>query len=239
MRSAVVIMQSVSGAARALLLLGVLALAGCTHTAPKLASGDIQWTEPTKRVVVLDPDVALSELTIGGMSEPRADWTSEAKTYVGESLHRILVARGVDVVDAGSLDDPRAVQLIKLNDAVGLAIRMHLYISPLKLPNKANALDWTLGPGANMLRDKYGADYALFTNIRDSYSSGSRKVLMLLAAAGGVAVPGGQQYGIASLIDLRTGNIVWFNQMDSATGDLRSETPASKAMHSLLDGLPL
>ena len=227
-------------AARALLLFGAFALAGCVTARPKLASGSIEWSsQATKRIVVMDPDVGLSELTAGGMLEPRADWTNEAKGYVDSDLTSILASRGIDVVAQGSLDDPKTVQLIKLNDAVGLAIQMHMYISPLKLPNKSNALDWTLGPGVQTLRDKYGADYALFTNIRDSHSSAGRKVLMLFAAAAGVGISGGQQYGIASLVDLRTGNIVWFNQMTSSTGDLRTQKPAVDAVHTLLTGLPL
>ncbi len=62
---------------------------------------------------------------------------------------------------------------------------------------------------------------------------------MLFAAAAGIGIQGGVHYGIASLVDLRTGNIVWFNQLTSTTGDLRTEKPANEAVHTLMTGLPL
>jgi hypothetical protein len=41
-------------------------------------------------------------------------------------------------------------------------------------------------------------------------------------------IMGGVQSGFASLVDLRTGDIVWFNQLGRATGDLRSRSPRAK-----------
>jgi len=48
----------------------------------------------------------------------------------------------------------------------------------------------------------------------------------------------GQQWGAASLVDLRTGNLVWVNQLASPVGDLRTAESARKAVRSLLGSLP-
>ena len=49
---------------------------------------------------------------------------------------------------------------------------------------------------------------------------------------------GGEQHGFASLVDLRSGDIVWFNRLLSVVGDLRTEEPAAKTVSQLLEGLP-
>ena len=201
-------------------------------------SASFQWTSPTKRIVLVPPDVELSELTVGGVLQTRADWTQAAKGHIDRNIREHFAKATAEVIDA-ELSSPREVQLAKLYDAVGGAILTHLYNEQLKLPNKGDALDWTLGPGTSEMRDRYGADYALFVLVRDSYSSGGRQAVQILGALVGVGVPGGVQVGVASLVDLRTGNIVWFNRLFSTTGDLRSEAPAQRAVDELLKDTPL
>lgn len=224
----------------AMLMLG-LSLAGCAQdgsNARVAQAVDFQWTSPTKRILLVPPDVELSELNTGGILEPRADWTDAAKGHIDKNIRAHFAKSGADVVNA-DLSSPREVQLAKLYDAVSGAILTHLYNEPLKLPNKGDALDWTLGPGTGEMRDRYGADYALFVIVRDSYSSGGRQALQVFGALAGVALPGGVQVGVASLIDLRTGNIVWFNRLINRSGDLRTEAPAQRAVDQLLKDVPI
>ena len=103
-----------------------------------------------------------------------------------------------------------------------------------KLPTKTSPLDWTLGPGTNDLRTRTGADYGMFVFVRDTYSSGTRKAMMMLGMANG-----GTQGAFVSLVDLRTGNIVWFNRLGSTNGDLRTDAPARDVVNNLLEGIPL
>jgi NAD(P)H-hydrate repair Nnr-like enzyme with NAD(P)H-hydrate epimerase domain len=105
------------------------------------------------------------------------------------------------------------------------------------LPTKEEKLNWTLGPGVAVVRDKTGADYALFTYIRDSYASADRKAAMVIGALFGIGTPGGVQYGFISLVDLRTGQIVWANQVIRPTGDLRTSGPAQETIDVMLTGL--
>jgi hypothetical protein len=50
-------------------------------------------------------------------------------------------------------------------------------------------------------------------------------------------MPGGVQYGFISLVDLRTGQIVWANQVIRPTGDLRTAEPAQETIDLMLTGL--
>jgi hypothetical protein len=105
----------------------------------------------------------------------------------------------------------------------------------INLPTKKDNFDWTLGPGVESLRAHYNGDYALFVYVRDSYSSGSRMAMSLL-----LGVPtGAMQVGFASLVDLRTGRIVWFNRLISSTGSLKTDKGAAASVDNLLHGMPL
>ena len=121
----------------------------------------------------------------------------------------------------------------------GQSILVHKYIPYSALPTKKDKFDWTLGPDAAVLGEEYDADYALFVYMRDSFASSGRMAVILVGALFGVGVPGGQQIGFASLVDLRTGQILWFNRLFSEVGDLREPESAHTAVEYLLDELPL
>lgn len=46
---------------------------------------------------------------------------------------------------------------------------------------------------------------------------------------------GGQQAAFVSLVDLHTGQIVWFNQRGSSVGDMRTPDGADKVVAGLLE----
>ena len=223
-----------------------LALLGCTQTQSKLStSSTVNWSAQQKRVLLMEPDIKLGELGASGLVDWRADWTKTGRQFVDTDIKGTLTADGIDVTESGEVTDPHDSQLIKLHDAVGRAILLHVVGgSNFKLPTKTDPLDFTLGPGVQDLRTKYGADYALFVNVTDTYSSASRKALQvagILTAAVGVYVyvPGGEQVGFASLVDLKTGNVVWFNLLTSSSGDMRDASGAQTTVANLLKGVPL
>ena len=87
--------------------------------------------------------------------------------------------------------------------------------------------------------DKYRADYALFVYYRDYQASGGRVALSFFAALMGVGVITGGEIGFASLIDLRNGEIVWFNNVAAGVGELREEENARAAVDNLFKNLPV
>jgi len=200
-------------------------------------------------VVLVEPDIELTLLTAGGLQEPRREWSDTARRLYPEAVGKLLDGAGTvrkpdfpvgeDVAPAS-----RIGQLVRLNQAV--AVSISVYSRPGSyLATKGRRLDWTLGPGVSELRDATGADYALFTYIRDSYASEGRQAMRVLGFLAGAAmgslvdIGGGQQLGVATLVDLRTGQVVWFNLMAKQTGDLRDEEGAAKTVANLLQGLPL
>jgi hypothetical protein len=200
-------------------------------------------------VVIVEPDIELTLVTAGGLQEPRREWSDAARKFFPASAHRVLaegnVAQKDDYDIPDTLDpDSQLGQVIRLNEAVALSIAT--YSQPgSQLATKGRRLDWSLGPGVARLREATGADYALFTYIRDSYSSGGRTALRILGILAGVAmgsyldIGGGMQIGVATLVDLRTGQVVWFNLMAKQTGDLRDAAGADKTARQMLKGLPL
>lgn len=227
----------------ALLLCVSFALGGCLGGGPKsyLRDSNVKLSGAGKRVLLMPTDVELSLLTAGGIEEPKAEWTAKAKGHITPSLRNLLKTDNVSIVQYRGQDVAKShVQLVKLHDAVGRTILLSKYTRRLPLLTKKgkNAFDWSLGRNVSLLRKKYRADYALFVFVRDSYASGGRKALMVLSSLIGGDTRGGTQVGFASLVDLRTGKLVWFNVMGRTSGDLRTADGAKETMGVLLAGLP-
>jgi len=194
-------------------------------------------------ILLLPTDIELSELTAGGTTEPNALWTEKAERHLSEQMLAYLQSHNITfkpVTARAKLSElPKSEQdIIKLHELVGLSILNHQYIPNLALPHKQGKFNWTLGNKVQTFSDKYGANYGLFVFIRDSYTSPGRTAVIVISALFGVSVPGGVQIGYASLVDLTTGEIVWFNRLARASGDLRSPETAKETIKLLLDGLP-
>ena len=187
-------------------------------------------------------DVELTRLTTGGIHEPNAEWTENARTYmldaiaaINEEQDREMVVYKTDYDPETRNDDHIAIE--RLHSAVGRMISLHEFMG-VTLPTKKDQWNWSLGESVQDLADVYDAEYALFIFVRDSYASTGRVFFQIAAAAVGVGVSGGEQRGFASLVDLRTGQVVWFNMLARGSGDLRSPEPARDTVELLLDDLP-
>jgi hypothetical protein len=215
-----------------------LALAACTTTNTKVA--DLGGAKPpaTAQVLTLDPDVSLGLLTAAGLVEPRDDWSKSAQKNLSTEVARALQAKSHTLKALNQQDAMagRTGQLFRLNEAVGTSIRAY---GPI-LPTKKGSFDWTLGEGAQVLGQTYGSDYALFVSARGSYASGGRTLAFIGMAALGVGIPMGQQQAYASLVDLKTGRVIWFNTILAGSGiDMREPDGAKSIVGSLLKDLPL
>lgn len=224
-----------------LLLIALLILNGCATTKQHASITELEPTLSDLKIALMPIDVRLSILTAGGLLEPQAEWTKSAEQNIISAIEILEGDRDARFVhyQRPETEDNTASSLIeleRLHGAVGQAILFNKY--QVSLPTKKGVFDWTLGPTANVMREATNADYALFIHIRDSYSSGGRIFMQLAAAMLGVGLAGGQQVGFASLVDLRTGDIVWFNYLASGTGDLRTLDKAQKTVSKLLMNLP-
>ena len=240
----------------------LVALAVCITTpAPAATRATTAVTETGEKVriegsiVLVEPDIELSLVTAGGLQEPRKDWSDAARRHYPAAVGRLIAARNgsrkPDFEVSDTLDpSSRLGQVLRLNQVVALSIAQ--YSNPGSvLATKKDAktgkplLDWSLGPGVAEIRQATGADYALFTYVRDSYASGGRSALRAFTLVAGLAmgsyvdIGGGMQVGVATLVDLRTGRVVWHNLMVKQSGDLRSAEGADLVVDNLLKSFPL
>ena len=235
-----------------LALLASVTLAGCVQTRQY---ADVEFTPPQGdyKLLVMRPDVSVGSVTTGGMVEPRADWTEQARANFITALRAQQAERGGNVFimdkreSLNGVDADTIAELERLHYAVASSIALHRY-SGANLPTKRNkGLDWTLGEDAVALGQRTGYDYALFLYAEDSFASTGRVALQVLGIAGcfvGFCAPnvgGGGQFGYASLVDLRTGEVVWFNVSQASSqvagikfGDIRTPDGAAQMVDRLL-----
>jgi hypothetical protein len=53
-----------------------------------------------------------------------------------------------------------------------------------------------------------------------------------------VGLAGGSQVGYATLVDLQTGQVLWFSSLARFSGDLREQKLAVESVDALLAGFP-
>ena len=227
-------------------------IAGCVQTRQ---FADLQFTPPQGdyRLLVMRPDVTVNSITTGGMPEPRADWTEQARANVIAALRAQQAERGGKVLvmsrrnELAGVSEETVADLERLHNAVGNSIALHKYLGA-HLPTKPRrGLDYTLGSQAVEVGRKTGFDYALFMHAEDNIVSGGRVALQVLGIAGcfvGFCAPnigGGGQFAYASLVDLKTGEVVWFNIVQTGSqiagikmGDIRTPEGAAQMVDRLV-----
>ena len=224
--------------ALATIVLGTVAAPAAAQTASRNYAPGFSQRTPGSKIVVVQTDMELYSQSAGGVLEPRADWTEAAQKHFRAALMAQKKVVGDHTIELQERDMDELAQLNALHGAVADAVFVHHMMRAPQLPTKDGLLDWTLGEAVQPLRERSGADYALFFWIRDSYASAERKAAMVAMALLGVGISGGVQVGYASLVDLRTGRIVWFNNLARGFGDLREAEPARETVESLLKDFP-
>ncbi|MBI1187768.1 MAG: hypothetical protein GC206_10665 [Alphaproteobacteria bacterium] len=224
-----------------LLLFAVLFVGSCTTTKHFMFSGDFQRPPANSLVLIVEPDIQLAIVMAGGTHEPREDWSSAAQRNVAESLSAHLNEQGhstqrynVDSAMAG-----RIGQVVRLHTTVGQSILGFNY-GLFSLPTKEDNFDWTLGPGVQEIAAQTNAHYALFVSGNGSYASGGRVAVAVGLAILGVGVPLGEQQVFCSLVDLQTGNVLWFNVANAGpSADMRDPEGAASLVRTLMRSSPL
>jgi len=237
----------------ALALLGSVALAGCVQTRQY---ADVEFAPPQGdyKLLVMRPDVTVGSVTTGGLVEPRADWTETSRAKLLAALRAQQAARGGNVLimekrnSLPGIDPEMIAELERLHYAVGSSIALHKYSGAYLPTKRRKGLDWTLGEDAVALGRRTGYDYALFLHAEDSFASTGRVALQVLGIAGCVVgfcapnIGGAGQFAYASLVDLKTGEVVWFNVLQAGSqiagikmGDIRTDEGAAQMVDRLLD----
>lgn len=236
----------------AALLAASVGLGGCVQTKQ---FADVEFTPPQGdyKLLVLRPDVSVGSLTTGGMVEPRADWTDQARSSIVQALKAQQASRGgnVTIIEhrnaVAGVSEQELADVERLNFAVDQSIVIHKYLGDYLPTKRGKGLDWSLGQDAVRLGQKTGYDYALFLHAEDQVASTGRIALGVIGLAGcfvGFCAPnigGQQQLDYASLVDLKTGEVVWFNVVQAGSqvpgisfGDLRTPAGAAQMIDRLL-----
>jgi hypothetical protein len=234
-----------------LLAAALVLVAGTAHAGSLLKDGFSFPEGQATKIVVFRPDVQVGTLRSTGQDEPNVEWTETARANITGEMKSQADAMGLKLefltdfqgTDAELLDSYRALFV-----AVASSVMRHGVIGdrlPTKLeprtpenPSKRWRFDWTMGPGMSRFADLTGAEYGLFFYTHDAYGSAGRKTAMIFAAMWGAAILSGIHEGYAALVNLRTGDVVWFNSDIAMGGDPREVAGATKRVGQLLAGFP-
>jgi hypothetical protein len=227
-------------------------LSGCVQTR-QFADVDFAPPQGDYRLLVMRPDVTVNSLTMGGLPEARADWTEQARANIINALRAQQAERGGKTQilsrrnELPGVSEETVADLERLHSAVGNSIALHKYMGAYLPTKRGKGIEYTLGADAVELGRKTGYEYALFLYAQDNIASAGRTALQVLGIAGcaiGFCSPSGgsSQMAYASLVDLRTGEVVWFNVLQTGSqlpgvkfGDIRNPQGAAQMVDRLLD----
>lgn len=221
-----------------LLMAASLSLSPAMANEKNLAPGFSQLAKSSS-VVVMPVDVELFSMSIGGVLEPRADWTQSAQGHMRNALNSKADTLGFKTLHLDEREADEFGELLALHAAVARSIALHHSVGEgWSLPTKEGKLDWSFAEAMKPIQAKTGAQYGLFVWVRDSYASAERKAAIIGLALLGIGVTWGAQVGYASLVDLNSGQVLWFNRLARDHGDLREAVSAAESIDVLLSGFP-
>lgn len=200
-----------------------------------------------KKILVFRPFVSVNSQSTGGMIEPNAEWTEEAKNNIAVALAELQAGLGNQVIEAPEAYGESAQNLqehMALFSAVSQSVINYQFFVGNRLPtkkrdNKTDVFEWSLGKGVADLPGASEADYGLFLYNKDAYGSTGRKLFQIAAMLTvGAGVTSGEHHGFAGLVDLKTGDLLWLNADFAMGGDVRKPEGAQKRVGQLLEEFP-
>lgn len=200
------------------------------------------------RILLFRPSVKVGEQSTGGMFEPRAEWTTEARKNIEAALNSRQKSLGHQVTYMPEIPGEQA-QTVREYQALFGAVAQSVInyqffagnrLETKKRENRGGVFQWSLGPGVKNLPGAEQSDYILFILTEDHYGSTGRKIFQFLAAAAvGAGVTSGLHAGYAGLIETKYGNLVWINADNAMGGNVREADGAEKRVAQLLEEFPL
>jgi hypothetical protein len=183
-------------------------------------------------VLLVSPRIDVYELSPGGAALPKTDWSEAARRHAQTAIERVFDrSRRVVVGYVPPADQERQrrhAELINIHALVRAAIIMHRYGDGFDLPSKQGRFEWTLGPGASILReDRPAATCALFVELTE------RRLSRHFVRVGNL---GDDFTASASIVDLGSGAVLWFNHRRD--GGLGSQAEVLDTVTRLLHDLP-
>lgn len=220
-----------------------LTLSACTSTRPYQVSDDERPS--AKRILLMPTDVVVLQVGTTGLPLPRERWTQKVQNGFASTARELLSDRGRQLVRYRTDDNAvvpyqrEELPAIRMQRAVMQTVLNQRYGDAAPLPDAAPA-NWTLGTSVAPLRQAYDADLALFLIYRQATSSTGRTVMTLVQTAlFGAIQPTSQSVAFASLVDLRTGELVWTNVLQAQGFDTNEPNAINERARELLTEMPL
>lgn len=221
----------------------VLLLIGCTSTNPTVKAGVSGTVVRGSTVLLMEPDIVCTELGADDSEVKNAEWTRAAEESVAAALADFMAEHDTRLVpyDVGGLPPERLRQHQPALQALG-GVATPTAAAPAQPVQVSTPRVELLAP----LREDFGADYALSVFLRQSFQTpghlAMRYSLGLLLGPIWAPMPGTGQFGYASLVDLRTGEVIWVNSI--ATGgetmaDVRTRDAAKATVAELMTDCPI
>lgn len=191
-----------------------------------------------KAIGLVTPDVRIYELTAGGVSEIKEDWSARAKENVTRSLLERFPGKLVEVKKDALETSVRE----DMEDVLALySIVVGSYIvhaeGPNAFPVKRDVSAYTLGSLEGLFA-ALKVDALLVVYGSDRISTGGRKALTVLGMVGGVLLTPGVTVMNIGLLD-KSGSVLWYNSKGSVVGgDFREPEGAAKFTGETLTGFP-
>ena len=225
------------------LLLCVIAVAGCA-TGQTSVHREITAASQRglpKKVLLLPVEIRVHEVSAGGVVEKVDAWSDTASGNAVRYVRHVAVGRGAfELVESPALSPEDKAQLdqhIALYEVVAGSAYLSRASSIGVWKERAGNFDYTLGPGLEPLAEHTGIDAAMIVIGSDYISTAGRKAAMVMgvlvgALAGVPIVPqGGISFVSVGVVDMRTGNLLWFGTDQSSATDFRNE----RGLHQMLD----
>lgn len=200
-----------------------------------------------KRIVMLPVEFTVYQKSVAGV-EAVPDWTENAKFALGDASikmlqqddrFQVMALPQIDGETQGLLREH--VELFKI---IGNTVTSMLQYGGKAWAEKRANFDYTLGDGLGFLADASGADYAfLLAGAQIAQTGGAVFLELLITAAGGYG-GGGGTFVFAGIVDLRSGDVKWFNhragaQVFGMTGtDVRKPETALEVVRQMFAGFP-
>lgn len=195
------------------------------------------------KILLIRPTIKVGAQSTGGMFEPNADWTAQARDNIAAALTLAQTRLGNQVIVTEEPVGPAAQAMADycaLFSVIADSVMRYQFFPGNRLPSKKRrgVFDWTMGPGVAEIARGTGTDYALFLSNQDQFGSTGRRMLRVVAAFAYVSVKSGEHTGMAGLVDLKTGDLVWLNADMAMGGDVRTPEGAKKRVAQLLKDFP-
>jgi hypothetical protein len=225
------------------LLFAALLLAACAGPQKYSANPAFMkgMAQKPKQVLLLPPDIEVMEISAGGVPEKVEAWSKQAKSNIRQSLGKVSgrELKFIELPELSASEQETVDKYLAFYDVVGGDAFTFGRSPEPAWQHKKDNFDYTLGDGLHFLKQKTGADAALFVIGSDHISSGGRKAAMVVGALMGIVIPAGMTFVSAALVDLDSGNILWLNyDFGGGNWDIRNPEDTDKLVANIFTDYP-